>query len=390
MTNIDIDLKLSNQHGREVELLNSPLGRTGGIQLVLPDDLPERLGLLRGGYLARRDTNRLGEQLFKSLLPGRIGEIFQQCKGNPANRVIRLRLDIRDPHLQQVPWELIRDDSVNLALTERFPIIRFEQDFRSASPPPLPEQLRVLLVAATPSGTTPLPGVAREIQILKETFSRAGRTRISHVELVENATYQKLLEAIAKEFDLIHFMGHGEFKDNKGFLIFEGENRVADWCEAEIIGDRVRNARVSLMVLNACKTAISSLDDTTIGVANAVHKAGVPSVVAMQQSIKDSIAPLFAESFYTSLTKGHSLEKCMTAARLTSKNAQRNEGVEWAIPALFSNAPMMINKSPMNARLRRPPARQTITIQGPVNNSNIVNQGNKSQFKQVKGKTSPN
>jgi hypothetical protein len=379
MTNVDFDLKLSAPKGYEAELIGSPFGRSDSQELLLPENLDAQLQLFESGRATRREINALGTALSASLLSGQIGKIWERCKGNPDYSVVRLRLDIRSNELRNIPWELMRDGEVYLALADKFPIVRFEQHF-SGTPTQLSSPLKILLVAATPVDAPPLPGVKREIHILTEVLGTALRSSVSKVEVVESTTYEKFTTVLADKFDVVHFMGHGAFRNNRGYLLFEDQYKNADWCEAESIGDLVFNHTVFLMILNACETAISSSDDTLLGVASAIHRKGVPSVVAMQQVIQDQIAPIFAQKFYETLIRGNSLEKCMTDARLTAKNAQGNDGIEWSIPALFSNTPLAVSA-------RSKPLRPTTNVirTKEVKNSIVAIQGDNSVINQRNG-----
>jgi hypothetical protein len=341
MPNMDLDLKLdgSSLQGYEVEVIGSSLPRTDSQPLLLPANLLAEVQEARCRH-NRRVNYSLGQKLFSALFPGPIRDIWFQRKGQSGGGTVRLRLDIRNHELEKIPWELLHDGDVALSLSRKLPIVRILHDGSESLSHPPSAPLKVLLATATPSDTTPLPGVALEVRQLREALRLASRSQVETVEVVEHVTLKKLDAAGTGDFNVLHFMGHGAFRDNRGFLLLEDERGKAHWCEAETIGDLLRNKKIRLLTLTACDTAVPSSDESLIGVAHAAHKAGVPAVVAMQQPVLDTAALAFALSFFAGLIGGESLESCMTAGRLSIKRALGNDHLEWSIPVLFSSLPL--------------------------------------------------
>jgi hypothetical protein len=185
-----------------------------------------------------------------------------------------------------------------------------------------------------------LSAVDTEISTVTEllkTLDAAGK--IGRLQILEDTTSSKLQAALHEPFDVLHYMGHGAFRDQRGYLILENAEGYASWIEAETIADLVRNTSVRLLLLNACDTAISSPDESLIGVAHAAHAAGIPAVIAMQQSIMDQDAAEFAQAFYEAFVTLKPLETCLSAGRIAVKAKVGNDSMEWAIPVMFSNAP---------------------------------------------------
>ena len=354
MANIDLDLKLdvNSVQGYNVEVIGSSLQRTNSQPLLLPTDVMEEVQQARNRH-DRAFNTRLGQKLFSALLPGPIRDIWFQSKGISSTGVVRLRLDIRSHELEKIPWELLHDGRSTLSLSEKVPIVRFLHDSARFVSEPANGSLKVLLVTATPSDTPPLPGVAQEARGLCEILKRAGRCQVAKFQLIEHITLRKLEAALGGDFNVVHFMGHGAFRRNRGFLLLENQRGLADWCEAETIGDMLRNQRFRLLTMTACETAVPSSDEFLIGVAHAAHKAGVPAVVAMQQPVLDLAAREFALAFYRELSRGKSLERCVTEGRLAIKRAVGNDRIEWSIPVLFTNLPSGEVKEPVQRPVRK-------------------------------------
>jgi hypothetical protein len=125
------------------------------------------------------------------------------------------------------------------------------------------------------------------------------------------------LEALLNgaRFDVLHFMGHGEFVEGEGCL------RIGDrLCGARHLAPIVAHSRqTGLVVLNSCRTAEVTRPgggDPFAGVATALVQKALPAVVAMQFPVLDSAAALFAERFYSEIARGRSLEQAVEAARV--------------------------------------------------------------------------
>ena len=339
----DIDLKLSGERGEySVELLNSPGSkRSEARPLVMPDDLISWIERVRTRTGDRHEGKRLGKALFTALFPSPIREIWHEARGFIGDSgILRLRLDVRSNDLMNVPWEMVHDGRGYRALSRRTPVVRYLHKNPSLRKLQSPRPPNILLASASPRDMPLLSAVDKEISTVTEllkTFDAAGK--IGRLHILEHTTSSKLQAALHEPFDVVHYMGHGAFRDQRGYLILENDEGYASWTEAETIADLVRNTSVRLLLLNACDTAIPSPDESLIGVAHAAHAAGVPAVVAMQQSILDQAAAEFARAFYEAFVTLKPLETCLSAGRIAVKAKLGNDSMEWAIPVMFSNAP---------------------------------------------------
>ena len=343
MTCADLDLKLSGNKsaGYAVEVLGSPHGRLDGVALVLPPDIEGRVWNLRNRQTDRSEAENLGVALFDALFPSAIRQIWYGVTSRtPGAEVTRLRLDIRARELMNLPWELINDGEKYLALSERTPVVRFLAESPSADHFEVKGPLNFLLVTATPSDLPPLPGVKTELDTVRQQLvTSKPQINLGVSEIIEHVSLSAL-HAKLDRYHVVHYMGHGDFSDGRGYLLFENKDGTSERREAEMIGNHMRDGAVRVLVLNACDTAIAASDRSLTGVAQAAHKGGIPVVVAMQQTILDSAAPQFASGLYQALIDGRSLESCMVAGRLAIQRQVGLDSAEWAIPVMFSNAPV--------------------------------------------------
>ena len=85
--------------------------------------------------------------------------------------------------------------------------------------------MRILVVVAQPLGLGAL-SVEEETDVIRSGFRRLLDAKLADVELLLDATPELLhrtLEGAAAPFDILHFIGHGEYReqDDCGYLLFE-------------------------------------------------------------------------------------------------------------------------------------------------------------------------
>jgi hypothetical protein len=369
MQGCDFDLKLSGADGEFfVELHDSPLTRRSQSEpLRLAGDIADRIKILRGRHGNRNFSKQLGVDLFNALLPPPLRDIWKESKGTLRDEgMLRLRLDIRAHQLTSVPWEIVHDGDQFLTLASRSSVVRYLFDNASVRPFDQSGPLNILLVTANPTDLPRLPGLRDELQVIHGSLANLQRLgKVHRLKMLAHATSERLLAALDENYDIIHFMGHGAFINNRGYLFFEDSNGKSNDKEAETFGDVLKRSQTRLLVLNACDTAIPSSEKSLIGVADAAHAAGVPAVVGMQQTILDGAATEFARAFYRTLAGLQPLEACLAAGRIAVKDKLGPDSAEWAIPVLFSNAPAGALNLSSESTKKQPPTYGVINANRP-------------------------
>jgi hypothetical protein len=112
-----------------------------------------------------------------------------------------------------------------------------------------------------------------------------------------------------------------------------------------MLADRFARRDIRLIVLSGCQTAVTKSNDPFSSTAGALVKKGIPSVIAMQQSIRDDSANVFASRFYNALSNGVPVDAVLSEARLsmetprtTHTNPAPHSLIDWGIPVLLSSA----------------------------------------------------
>lgn len=273
---------------------------------------------------------RLFNALFRNGVLAGLGRARDAAERAGAALRIRLRLD-EVPELAGLPWELLRDPARDgfLALSAHTPIVRYMTLDR---PPPRPTLLERLTMLAFGAGPVDQPelDIPGELTLLGEAVNAATALRL----VSARGTVGALREALAAESpQILHFVGHGGIVDGEGQLLVEDEGGRS----APLDGERLRSLLANsggpeLVVLNSCDGALAGSGDAFSGVAQRLVQGGVPAVIAMQGTIRDTDAKLFAREFYGALAEGHDVPRALTEAR---KMLFVERSPAWAAPALF-------------------------------------------------------
>ncbi|HYG63363.1 MAG TPA: CHAT domain-containing protein [Thermoanaerobaculia bacterium] len=291
----------------------------------------------------------IGDQLFQALFPEPIRDLYYQSLGLLGSRPdlglrIKLQMGLGDPRLTAVhglPWECLyrAKDGTFLGRERRSSIARHLDLPLPGGRPSLKGPLRVLVVAAQPRGLRRLPHLERE----RHALLQLGR-RQEGMEMIPLATptLKALRETLlAGDFHVLHFLGHGGFEQTTGagLLYLEDEAGGPAPVKGPALADLLRGvASLRLVVLNACQTAKLAAPGPFGGLATALLRAGLPSVVAMQFPISDRAANSFSTAFYRRLSLGDPIDAAVTEGRLAIRS-DLPDSAEWATPALFLRAP---------------------------------------------------
>lgn len=286
----------------------------------------------------------LGVDLFQALFPTAIRDRLRatMAGATAAGCGVRLRLVFESPELAALPWEFLYDEDTNTflandiqtALSRYIDVPLPPNDIRTANLP-----LKILLVVASPTDLVKLDAVGEE-QLIRDALSKHIKQGRIELDVLSEATIlninQKLHE---KSYDVIHFIGHGVFENEKGFIALVDEDGKPTLLDDERFANLfLGNRNLSLAVLNSCQGAGVSSNQIFAGIAPHLVQRGIPAVVAMQYSILDSTAKLFADEFYRTLALGWPVD----AAIQTTRNAISIEvGLDrrdFATPVLYMRA----------------------------------------------------
>ncbi len=286
-----------------------------------------------------------GDELFRTLFPGEVRILYNIARFQHARRRLNIIFTSMIPWVADLPWEIAFDQSCDTFLS--CADVRFIRNTLTPIPAnriePDLDKLRILVVAAQPADLGSL-SVDDERQAIYESFRPLIDSQLADVEVMTGVTAEllhiKLRTPGAPEYDVLHFIGHGEFdmQDNTGYLIFESSDRRAQKVSSASFLNIVRSRNIRVVFLNACETGRGDGSSYNRGVAMALARDGIPAVVANQYSVIDRSASLFSLHFYACLAHGLNLGDAMREARI----AIQYKGVEpmdWGVPVLFASQP---------------------------------------------------
>jgi CHAT domain len=290
----------------------------------------DRIGALKQDKVAEP----LGALLFDFLFQGEIRECWRKsldkARRDGFGLALRLHLSAA-PELASLPWEYLYDPQFFRFLVQDHVHVARTLGRDPGLSQPLGATLRILAIVSNPYGDLNAQG---ERQALKE-IEQASHGRIE-VEILTPPTLARLRNTLRdREFDLIHFGGHGDFKEGGGALVFEGEQGGAHPVPATTLASILQDyPGLQLVVLNACKGGQQAPSGLFPGVAQALILHGVRTVVAMQAPIFDNAAIAFCRDFFEGLAETRSVEPAMARGR----EAVLVEviGTDWAAPCLFT------------------------------------------------------
>ena len=139
----------------------------------------------------------------------------------------------------------------------------------------------------------------------------------------------------------------GAASAHHGYLLFEDDRHKSAPVAAATIGDMLQSKQVGLVILSACQSAMVGGEDPLGSVAPRLIRAGIPSVLAMTQSVLVATTRELCRYFYRDLAAGKSIGAALDAARgglyFAPKRGerQRTNGTidltlrDWFVPALY-------------------------------------------------------
>lgn len=158
-----------------------------------------------------------------------------------------------------------------------------------------------------------------------------------------------LEEAVMTGAHILHYAGHGDFlgemgakfgtQVGKGALVLVGEDGEAELFPVEKLARNLVGRNIRLAVFGACETARRDQLNAWTGVAPALTRAGIPAVVAMQYSVRDTNAIAFSRRFYRALAAGETIDAAVTDGRLAIFNRSDMDERDWGVPVLYLRTP---------------------------------------------------
>ena len=314
-----------------------------------------------------------GERLFRALLGDeKLVRAWAEARGvNPARR-LRLRIDPSAPELHVLPWELLCEPvgeglARYLSAAVATPFSRYFAGRWQPGAPILQRPVRILVAIANPVDLRAnyrldpldedlewelLKAATAGLDVVLERFpppTAAGAAAASAdsgaLQTAASSTHCTLAgleDKLKAGFHILHFIGHGAFKDGAAVLFMADDDNqvklVYDKDIAEMLARQLAETgqaadnKLRLVFLASCSTASRSPADAFKGLAPKLVEIGVPAVLAMQAPVPVTTAQSFAGTFYRRLLQHGQVDLACNEARSSILTAELPGP---AIPVLF-------------------------------------------------------
>lgn len=296
------------------------------------------LGLWQGGRIPADAYRRIGQQIYDALGPD--GQrVLKAVRNAGIAQGLTTSYVLRFPQnavgLAALPWEALWDQQQNQSMLLRADALDSCEryiDIDRALPPPATGSGPLRLLALSPKFGIPDDVRAAERDArLKSWEPLRQQGRIVYDELTPLTTAalgDYLLDAPRP--DLIHYFGHGIYKNGKGCLLFDTPDGGRELVEAERLAATFGKAR--MVMIHACQSAmVSEAGGLLTGVAPALSLV-TGAVVAMQLTVRIDAATRFSRVFYNELLgKRASIQQSVAVAR----QILFSEGASWYVPTLY-------------------------------------------------------
>jgi hypothetical protein len=298
----------------------------------------------------------LGRQLWGLLLANPVGQRLVQCLGDPRFQPLQLMLSFEDSAnttLRGLPWEFLYEPSGNSFLAARTGLLltRYvprEDERAKVVSVDDNDQLRVLLVAALPSGE----------ERFEELFDRYRWKMQALFEALRNVSGLDVLDPIAswdqdliaaklsvpdKPCHIVHVVGvcRGAPGDPKLYL-GGGDDGFED-PQPLVDALTIRAAeRPRLVILQLCDYKDGDASENFERLAPALIKGEIPAVLALQYAATADEASVGA-SFYQKLLDGERVGSAVQASRI---DLIRHRDRRFGTPVLYLGEDGYLRRGP--------------------------------------------
>jgi hypothetical protein len=348
--------------------------------------VPPVLELGTGQPMAKsvRLMQTLGIHLWQWLFHGELQTALSQSQGIAMgqNHELRLRLDIRDPDLLAMPWEIMQHQPgrPSISISPQILFSRTTSDVDTLPPLRADQSLNILLVlgqdqrVASPanSADTTALKLNHEAEALVQLLTRStrfGGMAACRVDTLVQPTPEQLIQQLDQyPYNVLFYAGHGMPAPDGGVLFLRPDRTINGTELAQIL---IR-ARVKLAVFNACWGAQSDQEGDRIiprsSLANVLLHQGVPAVLGMRDAITDQEALCFIQAFAQALAERLPIDRAVAVARQQLLAIFKFNQQAWTLPVLYMHPDFdgeLIQPRPVNLTQipHQPPALgQRLTI----------------------------
>lgn len=200
--------------------------------------------------------------------------------------------------------------------------------------------LKMLIIGSNPS----IPNVAavkveKEVDNILDALQTPIKENLIKVDRSTGDVTQIMEKLQNEKYNIIHYIGHGLFENDNGYLALEDDNGNLNKADDQKVKNIFANQAeyCNLIVLNACQGAMTSTSRAFIGLAPTLLYRGFPCVIAMRYSISNDTANYFSNEFYKSLAS-RSIDENLQKIRAKLLVQNTVDEKDFLSPVLFMNS----------------------------------------------------
>ncbi len=313
-------------------------------QTPLPPELISPPSGQTTNYTSRL-MQHLGIKLWQWLFDGQILNSLERSRGIAMGQNTRLhiRLEIRDPQIIFLPWEIMQREVGHAAMSLSQDVL-FSRTTSEVEPLQLQylrtdPALNILLVLGHDESLQ----LEKEAAILKQTLSNGstlgsnsqGYARCMVNILLQPSPSELIQELETKAYNMLFYAGHGLPGPDGGLLFLRPGMSLNGIELAQVL---TRN-NVKLAVFNACWGAqpaeINKRAIPSSSLAEVLIRQGVPAVLGMRDRIADSESHSFIKVFTQALRSRKPIDEAVAEARQHLLAVYRFNQPAWTLPVLY-------------------------------------------------------
>ncbi|MDB9376291.1 CHAT domain-containing protein, partial [Nodularia sphaerocarpa] len=303
----------------------------------LPINLVSTASGQTAGYSSRL-MQHLGINLWRWIFDGPILGSLERSRGIAMGGYTRLRfrLEIRDPDLIALPWEIMQSQPGQSAMSLS-PDLLFSRTTSEVEPLPYlrtDQALKILLVLGHDQNLQ----LSKEATILEKILASSNSQGYAPctVKTLLQPTPQELIQELeTAAYNVFFYAGHGLPGPDGGLFLLHPGMTLNGIELAQVL----TRSGLKLAVFNACwgaqPAAINHQAIPASSMAEVLIRHGVPAVLGMRDEIADEESHSFIQAFTEALRSRKPIDAAVAEARQELLTLYKFNQLPWTLPVLY-------------------------------------------------------
>ncbi len=306
----------------------------------LPIELPQPATGQPTNY-AGRLMQYFGNCLWQWVFDGPILNSLEHSRGIAfgQEKSLRLRLEIRDPYLVSVPWEIMqRPGQAAISLSQNVIFSRTTCDVDKLPSLRNDAGLNILLVLGDDEENLQLEA---EADLLKRTLTQGsssnerGYAPCIVTKLIRPIPEELIAALETRAYNVFFYAGHGLRGPDGGILNLHPKATLNGIELAQVL----TRTGVKLAVFNSCwgaqPFAVNHQPVPYSSLAEVLIRHGVPAVLGMRDKIADRESLSFIQAFSEALRSRRAIDEAVADARQKLLSVYKFNQPGWTLPVLY-------------------------------------------------------